>query len=233
MAFKLHIEAEGRKIGFYRLNRLEMEGLEIDPDAEFDRENVLELFETINGYVESGELDLLGESTTLTAFDPETASLTLDADNEAEVELSLDDVTLDNLNVDKKLELLEKAHIGDIIFVRTEVGEAYWDFSGEGEAAFDADKIRLGYLDCTEGHDTYEVLRESYYEFLCDLVLPEEARYGDEKLELDEHVLRTTQVWGELYVVRENLPDRRKEFERVDLGGPVELNLVDPTDEYA
>jgi hypothetical protein len=233
MAFKLHIEGEGRKIGFYRLNRLEMEGLDIDIDEELEREDILELFENVNAYVESGELDVLGESQTLTTVDPEGISMTLDADNEAEVELSLDDVTLKNLSVDKRLELLENAKVGDIIFVRTEVGEAYWDFSGEGEAAFDAEKITLGYLDCTREHDEYDVLRESYVDYLCDLVLPSEAAYGDEKLELDEHVLRTQQVWGELFIVRQNLPDRRKEFEKVDLEGPVELNLIDPTDELA
>ena len=233
MACKLHIEGEGRKIGLYRLNRLEMEGLDIDVDEELEREDILELFENVNAYVESGELDLLGESQTLTTVDPEGISMTLDADNEAEVELSLDDVTLENLSVDKRLELLENAKVGDIIFVRTEVGEAYWDFSGEGEAAFDARKLSLGYLDCTMEHDEYEVLRESYVDYLCDLVVPAEARCGDEKLELDEHVLRTQQVWGELFIVRQNLPDRRKEFEKVDLEGPVELNLIDPTDELA
>ncbi|WP_457596453.1 hypothetical protein [Hydrogenimonas sp.] len=233
MAFRLHIEAEGRKIGFYRLNRLEMEDFEIDPDAEYDREGLLELYERIDEYVESGDLDLLGEASEVVAFDPETASITLDADNEAEVELTTDDITLQNVDVDKKLDLFEKAKVGDLIFVRTEVGEAYWDLSGEGEAAFDASKIALGYLDCTQSHDTYEALRESYYEFLCDLVLPAEARYGDEKLSLDEHLLRTTQVWGELYVVRENLPDHRKELVRLDLGGPLELSVTDPTDPLA
>ncbi|WP_456450362.1 hypothetical protein [Hydrogenimonas sp.] len=233
MAFKLHIEAEGRKIGFYRLNRLEMEGLDIAVDEELEREDILELFETINGYVESGELDALGEADTLTAFDPETASVTLDADSEVEVEASLDDLSLKNVEVDKKLELLENARIGDIVFVRTETGDAYWDFSGEGEAEFSMEKVTLGYLDCTSSHDEYQVLRESYYDFLCDLVLPEEARYGDEKLELDEHVFRPQQVFGELFIVRQNLPDRRKEFEKVDLGGPVQLSVIDPTDEFA
>ena len=233
MAFRLHIEGEGRKIGLYRLNRLEMEGLDIDVDEELEREDILELFENVNAYVESGELDLLGESRTLTTVDPETISMTLDADEQAEVEISLDDVALKNLSVDKRLELLENAKVGDIIFVRTEVGDAYWDFSMEEETAFDAQKLSLGYLDCTMEHDEYEALRESYVDYLCDLVVPAEARYCDTKLELDEHILHTQQVWGELYIVRQNLPDRRKVFTKVDLEGPVELHLIDPTDELA
>ncbi|WP_353662768.1 hypothetical protein [Hydrogenimonas sp. SS33] len=233
MAFKLHIEAEGRRIGFYRVNRLEFEGVEIDPDMEFDRENIQELFENINAYIESGELEELDSGLDFTTFDPDTARITLDADNQEEVEVEIADLTLDNIDVDKKLDLLEKARIGDVIFIRTETGDAYWDLSGEGEASFNLEKVRLGYLDCTKSHDQYDVLREAYCDYLCDLVLPEHAYYGDEKLELDEHVLRTNQVWGELYIVRENLPDHRKEYERVDMDGPILLDTTYTTEEFS
>jgi hypothetical protein len=233
MAFKLHLEAEGKKIGFYKLNRLELEGLEIDADTDFDKENIAGLFENINAYIESGELNELDSSQIITTFNPETAAITLDADNLEEVEVSLDDITLKNLDVDKRLELIEKAKIGDVIFIRTEVGEAYWDLSGEGEASFELQNIRLGYLDCTRSHDQYDALREGYYDFLCDLVIPEEAYYNDEKLEIDEHVLRTQQVYGELYIVRQELPGRMKEFERVDLGGPMLLNTTNTPEEFS
>ena len=233
MAFKLHIEAEGRKIGFYRLNRLEIEGVEIDPDMEFDRENIQELFENINAFIESGELDEMDEAQTITTFNPEKATITLDADNLEEVEISVDDLTLENINVDKKLELLEKAKIGDIIFIRTEVGDAYWDISGEGEATFSLENVKLGYLDCSQSHDQYDIFRDAYYDFLCDLVVPEEAHYNKTKLTIDEHVLRTQQVWGELYIVRDNIPDHRKEFERVDIGGPMLLDTTATPEEFS
>ena len=233
MAFKLHIEAEGRKIGFYRLNRLEIEGVEIDPDMEFDRENIQELFENINAFIESGELDEMDEARTITTFNPEKATITLDADNLEEVEISVDDLTLENINVDKKLELLEKAKIGDIIFIRTEVGDAYWDISGEGEATFSLENVKLGYLDCSQSHDQYDIFRDAYYDFLCDLVVPEEAHYNKVKLTIDEHVLRTQQVWGELYIVRDNIPDHRKEFERVDIGGPMLLDTTATPEEFS
>ncbi len=227
MAFRIHIEAEGRKIGFHILNRLEMEGVEIDADTDFDQENIRELFETINDYIESGELDELGCSQTVTAFDPETATITLDADNLEEVEVSLDDLSLESVDPDRRLELLKKTKIGDVIFVRTEVGEAYWDLSGEGEADFSLRQVSLGYLDCTDSLDTYDVLKESHYEFLCDLVLPEEARYKGEKLELDEHVLRTRQVYGALYIVRQELPGREKVLVRVTLEEKMRLDGPD------
>ena len=229
MAFKLHIEAEGKKIGFYKLNRLEIEGLEIDPDTDFEEESIKELFETVNGYIESGELDELDASVTFTTFDPETARIVLDADGLEEVEVSLDDLTLQNIDVDKKLALLEKSKIGDIFFVRTEVGDAYWDLGGEGEEAFTLQNVKLGYLDCAESHDQYEILRESYYDTLCDTVLPEEAYYNDKKLELDEHVLRTRQVYGELYVVRQELPGREKIFQKVSLEEKMRLDGYDDT----
>ncbi len=227
MAFRLHIEGEGKKIGFYRLNRLEMEGLEIDPDADFDEESIKELFDTVNGYIESGELDLLDSSMKLTAIDPETVRMVLDVDGLEEREISLDDITLRNIDVDRKLTLLESAKVGDIFFVRTETGEAYWDFNGESEGAFSPHNIKLGYLDCSESHDQYDILRESCYDFLCDLVLPEEADYNDEKLELEEHILRTGQVYGELYVVREELPGHRKIFQRILLEEKVRLDGFD------
>ncbi|BDY13948.1 hypothetical protein [Hydrogenimonas cancrithermarum] len=233
MAFKLHIEAEGRKIGFYKLNRLEFEGLEIDADTDFDKENITELFENINAYIESGELEELDSAQTFTTFHPDTATITLDADNLEEVEVSLDDMTLQNINVDTKLELLEKAKIGDVIFIRTEVGEAYWDISGEGEASFTLENVKFGYLDCSQSHNQYDVIREGYYDFLCDLVVPENAWYNDEKLEIDEHVLRTQQVYGELYIVRQELPGRTKEFERVDLGGPMLLDTTSTPEEFS
>ncbi len=233
MAFKLHIEAEGRKIGFYKLNRLEIEGIEIDQDMEFDRENIQALFENINAVIESGELDELDEAQTITTFNPETARITLDADNLESVEIAIDDLTLENINVDKKLELLEKAKIGDIIFVRTEVGDAYWDISGEGEATFKLENVELGYLDCSQSHDQYDVIRKSYYDFLCDLAVPADARYNDAKLDIDEHVLRTRQVWGDLYIVRDNIPDHRKEFERVDIGGPMLLDTTATPEEFS
>ena len=229
MAFKLHIEAEGRKIGFYKVNRIELEGVEIDPDMDYDKESLKELFDNLNAYAESGEFDEFDTGVAFTTFDADTATVELDADNLEEVDLSIADINLDNINVDKKLALLEKAKIGDIFFIRTEIGDAYWDFSGEGEANFDLEKLRLGYLDCTNSHDVYDVLREAYLDFMCDLVLPEHAYYGDEKLVLDEHVLRTNKVWGELYIVRENLPDHRKEFERIDIGGPMRLDLDEST----
>ncbi|BBG66009.1 hypothetical protein NNO_1306 [Hydrogenimonas sp.] len=229
MEFKLHIEAEGRKIGFYKLNRLEIEGIEIDADTDFDELNMRELFENINAFIESGELDALGSSSVMTAMDPESAKIVLDADGLEEVEVSLDDITLDNIDVDKRLELLEKSKIGDIFFVRTEVGEAYWDLSGECEASFALQNVKLGYLDCTESHDQYDLLRESYYDFLCDLVVPEEAYYKDEKLELDEHVLRTQQVYGELYIVRQELPGREKIFQSVVLEEKMRLDGFDDT----
>ncbi len=229
MAFRLHIEAEGRKIGFYRLNRLEMEGLEIDPDTDFDEEGIKELFEKVNDYIESGELDELDSSMTLTTFDPETATIVLDADGLEEVEVSLDDITLKNIDIDKKLALLEKSKIGDIFFVRTEVGEAYWDLAGTGEASFSLQKVELGYLDCTESHDQYDILRESCYDFLCDRVVPEEAYYNGERLELEEHVLRTQQVFGELYVVRQELPGREKIFQKVSLEEKMRLDGFDDT----
>ncbi len=233
MAFKLHIEAEGRKIGFYKLNRLEIEGIEIDQDMEFDRENIQALFENINAVIESGELDELDEAQTITTFNPETARITLDADNLESVEIAIDDLTLENINVDKKLELLEKAKIGDIIFVRTEVGDAYWDISGEGEATFKLENVKLGYLDCSQSHDQYDVIRKSYYDFLCDLAVPADAHYNDAKLDIDEHVLRTRQVWGDLYIVRDNIPDHRKEFERVDIGGPMLLDTTATPEEFS
>ncbi len=229
MAFKLHIEGEGRKIGFYKLNRLEMEGVEIDADTDFEEMDIKELFENINAYIESGELDELESSQTLTVVDPETASLTLDADGLEEVEISLDDVMLENLNVDKKLELLEKSKIGDVFFVRSEVGEAYWDLAGEGERTFSIQNVKLGYLDCSESHDQYDLLRDSYYEYLCDLVVPEVAYYNDEKLELEEHVLRTRQVFGDLYIVRQELPGREKIFQRVTLEEKMRLDGFDDT----
>ncbi len=233
MAFTLHIEAEGRKIGFYNLNRLEMEGIEIDPDAEFDKENVQELFENINDFVESGELDELDAAQILTTFDPETASATLNVDNIEEVDVSLDDLTLENIDIDKKLAVLENARIGDIFFIRTEVGDAYWDISGEGESEFKLENLRLGYLDCTKSHDQYDVLREAYYDFTCDLVLPEEAHYNEEKLVIDEHVLRPQQIYGELYIVRDSIPSHRKEFERIDMGGPVLLDTTATPEEFS
>ncbi len=229
MAFKLHIEGEGKKIGFYKLNRLEMEGVEIDADTDFEEMDIKELFENINAYIESGELDELDSSQTLTVVDPENATLTLDADGLEEVEISLDDVTLENLNVDKKLKLLEKSKIGDVFFVRSEVGDAYWDLAGEGEPTFSIQNVKLGYLDCSESHDQYDLLRDSYYEFLCDLVVPEVAYYNDEKLELEEHILRTRQVFGDLYIVRQELPGREKIFQRVTLEEKMRLDGFDDT----
>ncbi|WP_201353373.1 hypothetical protein [Hydrogenimonas urashimensis] len=233
MAFKLHIEGEGRKIGFYKINRLEAQGLEIDPDMEFDKENIRELFENINAFIESGELDEMDEAQSICTFNPEKVAITLDADNMEEIEISVDDVTLENINVDRKLELLERAKIGNIIFIRTEVGDAYWDIGGEGEANFDIEKVVLGYLDCSQSHDQYDIFREGYYDFLCDLVIPEEARYNGTKLEIDEHVLRPQQIWGELYIVRDNIPDHRKEFERVDIGGPMLLDTTATPEEFS
>lgn len=233
MAFKLHIEGEGRKIGFYKLNRLEFEGVEIDTDTDFDEVDIKELFENINAYIESGELDELDASHTITAIDPDSATVTLDADGLDEVEVSMDDLSLKNLDVDRELKLLKSAKIGDIFFVRTEAGEAYWDLSGEGEESFSLQNVEIGYLDCTNSHDQYELLRDSYYEFLCDQIIPQEACYKGEKLELDEHVLRSCQVFGDLYIVRQELPGREKIFQRVTLEERMRLNGFDDTVEPA
>ncbi|WP_456432706.1 hypothetical protein [Nitratifractor sp.] len=198
MDVTLHIEADAAKTSIYRVSTVEM-----DPDAVDweDKEELERTIETLHALSESGELDLAGENTHLFSVDPEGIREILFMDELGRQErLDLDTITLYNEDPDDFARILQNAREGEIFYLRSERGEGYWDLRIESdETESDPTKLSMAYLECSTGKDTYDVLRESYYAYLCDGVDPSRIRYDGKPMEIVEAVFRPTLITGALY----------------------------------
>lgn len=202
MSANVHIEGTANKVGIYRIDDLEIEGVESENYDLQDREDLERYMEAIDALVESGELDLLENGRTVVSLDPEgIEEFTLSIDESQEESLSLDALQLLNRSILEPLKSISEAEEGAIFYLRSENGEGFWDLSLETEGTVDPAKLSLGYFDCSESLDTYDLLRESYFDVLCDTVLPADLRYGDEPFSQERFDFKPGLIQGSLYRV--------------------------------
>ena len=210
---EITIKGAAKVVKFYNVTRLEIEGLEID---EFDlesREDVRELFETVNDFVETGEADAFEPPMELRGVDPEECAIRV-----AEHTLYSDEVVLANENIVSLVESIQDAEEGEVFYVRSFEGEGVWNFESEGD--IDEPKtLQLGYVDCSILFDQYDVLREGYLDTICDTILPEHISYKNQRIELSEFLFNPVQVYGQLYVVKKDPIEEVNILQKVDFGG--------------
>jgi len=200
MTANVHIEGTANKVGIYRIDDLEIEGIESESFDLQDREDLERYIETIDALVESGELELLENARVVISLDPEgIEEFTLSVGEGEEESLSLDALQLLNRSILEPLHPITQAEEGAIFYLRDENGEGFWDLSLETEKSVTPAELSLGYFDCSESLDTYDLLRESYFDVLCDTVLPSELRFGEETFTQERFDFKPGLIRGSLY----------------------------------
>ncbi|ADV46172.1 hypothetical protein [Nitratifractor salsuginis] len=217
MEIKIHLEAGAAKVGLYNLDQLELEGIDSDAYDLEDREDLQRYIEDVNALVESQELDLLEAACVVTGANPEEVDLLgVSVDDGEEQELSYDTLTLKNLSVDEPLGIIERAEVGEIFYIRSEEGRGIWDLYTESdEEEFSPEKIEMGYYDCAQTLDTYELLTESYYDYLCDTFVPGKCSYAGTPFEIDNFDYKPALIIGSLYRVILDPESGEKTLERL------------------
>lgn len=112
----LSIRGEANIIKFYNISRLEIENFDISSYDLESKEDLRELNEIVNDFIESGEADEYDIHKEIHGVDPETCELKIT--NGEEKILSLDDITLKNVDLEKILSDIANAGIGEALRCR-------------------------------------------------------------------------------------------------------------------
>lgn len=207
------IKGAAKIVKIYNVTRMEIEGLDIeDVDLE-SKEDVKELFERVNEFVESAEVDAFEPPLVIEGVDPDDCCIKID-----DTKCYSDEVTLKNYDITDLLAPIQNAQEGELFYIRSEEGDGLWDFESEGEIE-DIASLSIGYLDCSIYFDQYDILREGYLDVICDTVLPRTISYNDMKIEFQELFFTPVQVYGQLYVVKIDPISETKILQKVDFGG--------------
>jgi len=217
MEIKIHLEAGAAKVGLYNLDQLELEGIESDAYDLNDRDDLLRYIEDVDALVESQELDLLEAASVVVGANPEEVEvLGVSVDGGEEQEIGYDALTLKNLSPADPLGVIDRAELGEVFYLRSEEGRGIWDLVTESEESdFSPEKITMGYYDCGQGLDTYELLAESYYDYLCDTFVPAECDYAGSRFEIDNFDYKPSLISGSLYRVVLDPDSGEKTLERL------------------
>jgi len=225
---KVYLEGDLSVITLSNIGELDEFDFNIDDINE--EADINEIFEQIDAFSESGELDLATDIKKFKVMAPEDISyLGIKEEDEEEVESSLDAFILKNENFQPVKELLEFAEAGDLIYLRKEQGKSNWEFSLEREST-DA-PMTLSYFDCSHDLDQYDLLAESYYDVLCDTFIPESLSSGGSKAQVENFDIDPQLVYGELYKVVEDPETWDKSLERLEVPGFYFLDKTRSTDE--
>ena len=194
----------------------ELEEFDYNVDDLNESADIESFMQEIDAYAQSGELNATTDIKSYRVMNSEDVEYCAKSDEGKEVEISLDDFKLKNQTLQPIKELLENARVGDIIYLRKEQGRGSYELSLELEDS--SGEMSLGYFDCSESLDGYDLLRESYYDVVCDTILPESITAGDSKAVVENFLFEPQLIYGELYrvITTEN---GEKSLDRVALPG--------------
>ncbi len=217
MNITIHLEAEAKRVGIYNLNQLELEGIDSEAYDLGDQDDLARFMEMINSLVESQELELLEAGKVVVGINPEGIEhLGVSIDKEEEQEFSYDSMTLKNLPLTDPLGIIKRAQVGEIFYLRIEDGLGVWDLVCESEEdSFSYEKIEMGYYDCSEGFNSYDLITQSYYDSLCDTLMPAKCAYKDTPMQVDNFDYKPTLITGSLYRVIHDPESGVKTLERL------------------
>ena len=218
MSIRVSISGEGRVVKFYNLTQVgALEGIDIDIYDLNEESDIEEFFQRAEEFAETGEADILDNVMEGRGLDPEgIEEAVLTNPNGSEIDLEIDDMVLENLPLEQYVKRIKEGNIGDIIYIRSESGKATWDLSAdyEGEEA-DPTNLKIAYFNCASQMDTYTLLQESFYEHLCDTLAVDFLTFENRKFELDDFIFEPIEVYGDLYVIKEDLQTHAKVIERI------------------
>ena len=205
------IKGKTQIIKIYDVSVMELEGFNIEQFDLDSQEDVKELFEIVNDFVETGEADAIKPPLEIKGVDPDEVTIDIGGKK-----FLSDELTLKNVDILELLKPIQDAPEGTLFYIRSLEGDGLWDF--ESEESIDPSKLKIGYLDCSLFFDQYDVLREGYLDLICDTLLPERLEYPA-KVEISDFVFHPVQIYGQLYVVKKDPIEEIKLLQKVDFGG--------------
>ncbi len=207
------IKGAAKVIRIYNVSRMEIEGLDVSEYDLTSAEDVKELFEIVNDFIETGEVEAFEPPIEINGVDPDECTIEIDKKR-----YTSDEVTLHNENILELLRSVQEAEVGDLFFIKSFEGEGLWDFESD-LTTLEPQKLGIGYVDCSVMFDQYDILREGYLDVICDTLLPEHLFYDGAMFTLSDFVFHPAQVYGQLYVVKEDALGEVKLLQKVDFGG--------------
>ncbi|WP_281950572.1 hypothetical protein [Nitrosophilus kaiyonis] len=218
MGLNLSINGTAKIFKIYNLSRMEIEGIDFSAYDIEVKEDVIELMEILNEFIETGEADAYDYHQEIHGVEPENCKFKLT--NSTTKEIVLDEITLKNIKPQELIKDIENANVGDLFFIKNFEGEALWDFDSDIEVEnIDPQKLEIGYIECLEGLDQYDIFREGIYDLLCDTVSTDYIRYEGEKFELLDFVFHPIHIFAQLYIVKEDPLGETKVLQKVQYGG--------------
>jgi len=219
MALSVSINGEARVFRLFDLADLfhemdvDVSQIDLSQQDEIDR-----LYAMATEFVETGEVGAYDDMMFhLHGFDPETSEIFIQ--DMQELQVSPDEITLANQPVGEIVKEIEGLDVGKVVLATLTTGDAQWDFDSDAVVEdIDPSALSLGYFDCSEVADQYDMLGNALLDYLCDTFSTDEISYDGEKLELQDFVLHPEQVYGQLFVVSQT-----------DTGVKV-LEKLDPSD---
>jgi len=233
----IRITGDGARLTLSNLGTMEgIDEIDLSGTDINDAEDIQEVMETIEAFAESWELEATTEIQRLSVIAPDDAELAEVCDDTEEKPLPLDTLTLRNRPLNPVETLLANAQPGDIVYLRRETGKAEWELCYDTEEV--NGEVAVDYIDCDAMNlDPYTLLREPYFDYLCDTIVPESLRVGDTPAQLEHILFEPRVIYGELYRVIEDPETWDKYLERIELPGHYFLaeeveseELIDETD---
>ena len=199
------LRAKLDNLNFYNLTT----GLQtLNPDSTYKIE---ELYEVVTNLVESGELDALILPVELKMASLDSLDMEIDEKN-----IDISEVKLKNSDSINLIDLTHNKE-GEVYLLRHYKGDAEVTFNIE--ESFDIAKLALGYIDCSQNYDQFDILRESYLESFCDSVVVDFVEYNEKKLEFDDFIFEPQLIKDELYIVKRDNISNTNYLEKLEVGG--------------
>ncbi len=194
-----------------------LEEYNVDSEDINEESEIKSIMEEVDAYAQSGELDVMTDVCTFKVMNGENIEYLAIADEESdEKKVSIDSFKLINQSVEPIKSLLARASVGDIIYLRKEQGKANITLSLEMQNSDET--MNLSYFDCSTDMDEYDLLRESYYDTVCDTFLPETLSVQGNKSTVENLLFEPQIVYGELYKMVEN-EEGIKSLQKIEFPG--------------
>jgi len=191
----------------------DLEEFDFSLDDINEESNLNEIYEQIDSYYESSELDLATDTLKYKVINPEDINY-LAIKDENEQEINLDDTILEHKSIDSISKFLESANVGDLIYLRKEQGRASVEYSLE-----EIDRLTFEYFDCLGELEQSDLLAQSYYDIICDSIDLDNIKSKDEQAQIDRFNFEPDLIYGEFYRVLFDEENNEKRLEKIDVPG--------------
>ena len=212
------IKGKAKVIKIYNVSRMEIEGLDISEIDLESKEDVRELFELVNDFVDSGEVDAYEPPIEIEGVDPDECVIEID-----QKRYYSDELQLKNSPIMDLLASIQESEENELFYIRSFEGDGVWDFEADMER-LEKKSVSIEYVDCSLFFDQYDILREGYLDLICDTLLPRTLSVDKAVVEISEFIFHPQQVYGQLYISKKDPVADIMILQKVDFGG---RSLVD------